>query len=65
MKRDPFGQTIKRRNAREDKLWRKYRHRSADEFFSRIGWDRGVATANRNMVKELARIRALRGTSNA
>lgn len=61
MKNTPFAKTVARRNAREDKLWRKYRHRPADELFNRLAPGRIDAVAQRNMGKELDRIRTLRG----
>ncbi len=60
MKRDPFGKTIKRRNDREDKLWKLYRHKPADMLLSHLAINRWDAVANRNMRKELDRIRSLR-----
>lgn len=61
MKRDPFRATIERRNAHEDKMWKRYADKPAytnwmvERFPDRIG-----AIAERNMQRCLKRIREMR-----
>lgn len=61
MKRDPFRETIERRNAHEDKMWKRYADKPAyTNWMVERFPDRIEAMAERNMQRRLKRIREMR-----